>query len=63
MIALESVKAEPEATTMDEIHLRRKDLANVRSVSWYLTEILQAIELPTKTEFRTVTTLTDAYSY
>ena len=46
---------------MDEIHLRRKDLANVRSVSWYFTEILQAIELPTKTEFRTVTTLTDAY--
>jgi hypothetical protein len=48
---------------MDEIHLRRKDLANVRSVSWYLTEILQAIELPTKTELRTVTTLTDAYYY
>ena len=48
---------------MDEIHLRRKDLANVRYVSWYFTEILQAIELPTKTEFRTVTTLTDAYYY
>ena len=48
---------------MDEIHLRRKDLANVRSVSWYFTEILQAIELPTKTELRTVTTLTDAYYY
>ena len=48
---------------MDEIHLRRKDLAHVRSVSWYSTEILQAIELPTKTELRTVITLTDAYYY
>ena len=48
---------------MDEIHVRRKFLANVRYASWYFTEILQAIELPTKTEFRTVTTLTDAYSY
>ena len=48
---------------MDEIHLNRKDLANVRYVSWYFTEILRAIELPTKTEFRTVTTLTDAYYY
>jgi hypothetical protein len=48
---------------VEEIDMRRSFFANARYVSLYFTEFLQAIALPTKNEFQTVTTLTDGYYY
>ena len=48
---------------MEELGASRSFFAKACYVSLYFTEFLQAIALPIKNEFHTVTTLTDGYYY